>query len=87
LAYTKGDVQVITEESVRSENDLDSDESPLDYAPADARGDYEERLPVIVLPHSCDRWIIGGADEARQMIQDLTEAIKKFEAEVSARVG
>ena len=33
---------------------------------------------VISLPHSCDSWIIGGEKEARQLIADLEEAIKKL---------
>ena len=80
MAYKRGDIKVITENSVREESDLDADENPIDYAPMDARGGYDSSLPVILLPHSCDRWIIGGINEARQMIQDLTDAIKEFEA-------
>ena len=33
---------------------------------------------VIALPHSCDDWIIGGKEEAEQMIKDLREAIGKL---------
>ena len=33
---------------------------------------------VIALPHSCDQWIIGGVEEAKQLIADLEEAIKKL---------
>ena len=34
----------------------------------------------IELPHQCDAWIIGDADNARLLIKDLKKAIKKFEA-------
>jgi hypothetical protein len=37
-----------------------------------------EGKQVIRLPHSCDSWVIGGEKEARQMIADLEEAIKKL---------
>ena len=32
----------------------------------------------ICLPHSCDEWIIGGEKEARELINDLEELIKKL---------
>lgn len=32
----------------------------------------------IVLPHSCDEWIIGGEKEARQLIEDLEKLIKEL---------
>lgn len=33
---------------------------------------------AISLPHSCGEWIIGGKEEALQMIDDLNEAIKNL---------
>ena len=42
-------------------------------------GDYKN-FYAIYLPHSCDEWVIGGKAEARQLIVDLEEAIKIFEA-------
>lgn len=30
----------------------------------------------VVLPHSCDEWIIGGRKEVEQMILDLQELLK-----------
>ncbi len=32
---------------------------------------------VLQLPHQCDNWVIGGVKEARQLIKDLEEIIKK----------
>lgn len=82
MAYQKGNVQVITAKSIREERDwLEPADDPADYAPDDSRDGSRCSLPVIVLPHSCTKWIIGGPDEARTMIEDLTEAIQKFEAE------
>lgn len=31
------------------------------------------------LPHSCDNWIIGGVEEAKQLIADLQAKIKELE--------
>lgn len=36
--------------------------------------------PQICLPHSCDLWVIGDADNARLLIADLQAAIKRWEA-------
>ncbi len=33
----------------------------------------------VSLPHQCDEWIIGGADEVRVMIADLTALLPEFE--------
>lgn len=30
---------------------------------------------VLVLPHQCDDWVIGGGEEARKLIVDLQELI------------
>ena len=52
---------------------------------ADSREDdgYEEAYRfhgkvVICLPHSCSEWIIGGTEEAEQMVEDLKEAINSY---------
>ena len=39
------------------------------------------KAPLVYLPHSCDQWIIGGPDHARQLIADLEEAITQMEHE------
>jgi hypothetical protein len=44
----------------------------------DSRNDYKT-LFSIYLPHSCDKWVIGGIEEAKSLIEDLTEAINIFE--------
>lgn len=33
------------------------------------------------LPHSCDEWVIGGIEEAGQLIEDLQLAIEKLKKE------
>ncbi len=38
-----------------------------------------EGVTAIMLPHSCDEWIIGGADAARQLIEDLQALIPEME--------
>ena len=41
--------------------------------------DYDfDGEPMIVLPHSCDEWVIGGSEQAQQLIEDLQELIKQF---------
>lgn len=34
---------------------------------------------VIALPHSCDQWVIGTADDARTLISDLEQLIPELE--------
>ncbi len=40
----------------------------------DEYGHYET-YRVIELPHSCDEWVIGGKEEALQLIADLQELL------------
>lgn len=74
MAYRKGDLQIITEESIRKNKNLGPDVNPADHI-SDSRSDCP-KLPIVALPHSCDKWIIGGAAEVRQLLQDLTEALE-----------
>lgn len=37
----------------------------------DNRGRQERRSRTAYLPHSCDLWVIGGAEQVRQLIADL----------------
>ncbi len=39
----------------------------------------EGEYPLIFLPHSCNEWIIGGAQQARELIKDLEAAIVAIE--------
>ena len=66
MAYSKGDIEIGTCYYDAREND--------GY---DKSYRFREKT-VIQLPHSCDEWIIGGIEEARQMIIDLEEAIKIY---------
>lgn len=36
---------------------------------------------IAYLPHQCDNWEIGDADDVRAMIKDLKKALKKLEAQ------
>jgi hypothetical protein len=41
---------------------------------------YEDpKGPWIRLPHRCDYWVIGSADQARLLIRDLEAAIVEWE--------
>lgn len=33
---------------------------------------------AIMLPHSCDAWVIGSIKDAETMLEDLKEAIEKL---------
>jgi hypothetical protein len=51
----------------------------------DEEHDYELRRvrPLsLQLPHSCDAWVIGGLEEARQFLADLTEAVAEMEKDM-----
>ena len=43
-----------------------------------AKEAVEERKPLAYLPHSCDHWVIGGPDDVRALIADLTAALEKM---------
>lgn len=45
------------------------------YIDKDYWGDSEV---AIMLPHSCDKWVIGSPDDARQLIADLEKLIEGF---------
>ena len=77
--YNKGDIQVVTEDKIREEYVIECDEKPSDYV-TDYRSDSEVVLPLALLPHSCDRWVIGGANEIRILIEDLESALKQIES-------
>lgn len=79
MAYKKGDLCIISEASLREDNGLEQSEDPYVYAPVDNRSDYNRvSLPVISLPHSCENWIIGGKEEALQLLEDIKEALNKL---------
>jgi hypothetical protein len=42
--------------------------------------DKKGRL-AIMLPHSCDEWVIGTQEDAKQLITDLEKLIKEFPVE------
>lgn len=41
---------------------------------------------VLQLPHSCDEWVIGGLEDARLFLSDLTEAVAEMERLASEEV-
>lgn len=42
--------------------------------------EFGDNLPndVVLLPHSCDEWVIGGKEEVEMMIADLQELLKQL---------
>ena len=58
---------------------LEADFIMSDSREAEGYDDGFLKAPLVCLPHSCDWWIIGGLDHARQLIADLQEAIEHME--------
>lgn len=72
MAYKPGDLTV---ELTPDPDYYDPEEDPK---MSDARGPRVP-WPVAYLPHSCDRWVIGGAAEVRQLIADLRVALAQMQ--------
>lgn len=47
----------------------------------DSRGDGPAFYPCVYLPHSCQEWVIGGPEQIKALIYDLTAALQVFESE------
>jgi len=46
----------------------------------DSNGDgYDWRDPHVALEHSCDAWIIGGPEQIKALIADLSAALKEID--------
>jgi hypothetical protein len=43
--------------------------------PADSNGEYALLFGGAFLPHSCNKWVIGGPDQIRALIADLEQAL------------
>lgn len=41
------------------------------------------KAPVIMLPHSCDEWVIGSPEDARTLIADLEALIPELEKKLT----
>lgn len=67
MAYDKGYIEV----EILEEWDFDTN----DY---DDEHNLKGKL-VAKLPHSCNKWIIGGKYEVETMIEDLKAALDKLE--------
>ena len=73
--YKTGDLTVIrTEQELRDETYCDEDETPTLYDNRN-RENITPEYPVVYLPHSCDRWVIGGREQILTLIHDLQMAL------------
>jgi hypothetical protein len=83
MAYKAGDLRLYTEPCpLETEGEFAGECARPDgheCAPLDSRGEYERKVPVAALPHSCDEWVIGGKHEVRAMIEDLKRALASLE--------
>lgn len=85
--YKAGTAELYTEaDYVKERGELDDDDVP---GIIDSRTDNYDvaRCPVVYLPHSCDQWVIGGAEEVRAMIADLQVLLSKIEGDGRALAG
>ena len=71
--YHKGDLEYAVDQEALNE------ECMSDARETDGYTDGFLKAPLVYLPHSCDQWIIGGPDPARQLIADLWRAIQQME--------
>jgi len=55
----------------------DPEHTTAPYAVMDEEG-RPTPVPCAYLPHSCDQWVIGGPEELRLMIAELTALIEKI---------
>ncbi len=44
----------------------------------DSRANKFWKAPCVYLPHSCDNWVIGGAEQIKLLIADLQEALSSL---------
>jgi hypothetical protein len=80
MAYRAGDLTLYSEPCpMESDGEYCSLPEGHTCAPMDSRGEYERKVPVAALPHSCDEWVIGGKHEVRAMIKDLQRALASLE--------
>ena len=73
--YTRGTLCVT---QVSADDSVDGpDYDGPDY---DWRDNQDISDPCCYLPHSCGKWIIGGPDEVRAMLDDLTAILANMES-------
>ena len=89
--YQSGQLKITTppcDEYIRDEEIGGCDEQYLDpdhgqhfIYDSSQRGTPKCGAGTVYLPHSCDEWVIGGAEQIRALIDDLQAALEKIEAE------
>lgn len=80
--YEKGDIKLLDKPCSTVDEDGYCDDAYTEghcHSVGDSRDDRQE-YPGVYLPHSCDEWVVGGAENIKQMIIDLQEALKELEA-------
>lgn len=81
--YTKGTVRLV-DQLCETYDDGYCDDYEHVHSIEDARRErvfdsIEYKYPCVYLPHSCDQWVIGGAKQVKEMIEDLQEILKQVE--------
>lgn len=82
--YNKGDLQITDPPCPDSVGDCKAwPEYGHEHMVYDQRSYEYLYHPSVYLPHSCNEWVIGGAENIKAMIEDLTAALKIMEGEKS----
>lgn len=78
MSYRTGDLELVTgpEEWMADQYDAETPFKILDARIRDL--DDAWYPPVVCLPHSCDRWVIGKRAEVEAMIRDLQVILEKL---------
>lgn len=82
--YKKGLLKITTPLSKCDSRDEDGDCEAYgghDHYVYDSRDAMKFSSNTAFLPHSCDKWVIGGPVQIREMIEDLQELLKQIEVE------
>lgn len=78
--YRTGDLQVTVPPCAEMLADPDGECFSDEHAHVirDARGSDENPTGTVSLPHSCDSWVIGGSEQVKDLIDDLTALLDKM---------
>jgi hypothetical protein len=76
MAYQSGDLQLLDPPCSMIEEG-DCDEAHDHYITDTPENDLPQ-IGGVCLPHSCSKWVIGGPEEIRELVQDLQDALKRL---------
>lgn len=77
--YKQGDLKVTTAICTSYDAEYGECDEDHDHTVYDSKTCKTRKHPCAFLPHSCDSWVIGGADEIKLLIKDLLVIINILE--------